>query len=146
MGFDIRYAQRNLQQRLVIEGPRPAALGRVTIGDYEEDFYSPIDAWTCKDYEEQWREAFLRLQAGLDSCFVVAVHPPAIAAFIECWFFWRIPVEYRIQNQFFFPHRSGDVDPKNPYDAIWPYQNYTEDGDRIYDWSLPLTTFLENSD
>jgi len=119
-------------------------MGRITIGSFMEDFYSPLDVWHCSRYEEQWQDALQRLRDGLNSCFVVGVHPVEIAQFIECYLVWRLECEFRVQNQFMFFDVVGPVDPTYPYDAIWPYTNQTEDGERIYDdWGLPLDTFSE---
>ena len=143
MSFDIRFIRRSFEMEgLVVHDPRPAAKGRISIGSFYEDFYSPLDVWQCDRYEEQWQDAVRRLRRGQNSCFVVATHPVEIAQFIECWIVWRLATEYRVQNQYLFFDRVGIVDPADPYDALWPYTNMTDDGERIYDdWSLPLNTF-----
>jgi hypothetical protein len=140
MGFDIRFIKRHLtKEGLVVEAPRPAAMGRIAIADFREDFYSPLDVWQCSDYEAQWEDALQRLRNGLTSCFVVCVHPLSIAQFIECWICWRQTREYRIQNQCLFMDEVGILDPRHPYGAIGPYRAVTDDGERIDDdWGLPL--------
>lgn len=146
MKFDIKFIEHKIMMELlVIERPRPASKGRITIGSFVDDFYSPLDVWQCSDYERQWENARARLRSGAhNSCFVICVHPPEIALFIESWIFWRLESEYRIQNQCFFFERTGQVDPRNPYEAIWPYSNVTEDGERIdNDWGMPLDTFSD---
>ncbi len=144
MNFDIRIIDRETEIEHVVDWARPAAKGQVTVDTHREIFYCMLGVWQCEDYERQWREATLRLSDGVsDSCFVVSVDPPSIAQFLECWFVWRLDNEYRVQNQSFFFDETGVVDPRSPYDAIWPYRNTTKGGERIYDdWGLPLDTFL----
>lgn len=131
-----------LQEGLVVEDPRLAIRGKITIIDYWESFYAPLDAWRVEDYEAQWSEARRRLQEGApNTCFVVSVHPRVIAAYFETWTIWRLAQEFRIQNRFFFLSEAKHVDPRNPYDAIGPYSNLTEEGEEIVDWALPLSAF-----
>lgn len=126
---------------LVVERPRPAAKGEIGINDFRETFYAPLDVWTRDDYEHQWLEARQRLHSGArSSCFVVSVHPPNIARFVETWSVWRREQAYRIQNRILCPDEVGAFDPHRPYDVIGPYRDTTEDGDRIYDWELPPDT------
>jgi len=144
MSFDIRFIDRSCTIEHVIDKLRPAAKGKILIGKHQEVFYSMLEVWPCTRYEMQWQDALQRLRRGLNSCFVVGVHPPEVAQFIECWLVWRLESEYRVQNQCMFFDDVGPVDPSNPYDAIWPYSNQTDDGERIYDdWGLPLGTFAE---
>ncbi len=142
MNFEIRFIDRSCDIKHIIDVPRPAAKGEITIGGFSESFYSTLEVWQCSDYERQWQDALGRLKSGLNSCFIVCVHPPSIARFLECWIFWRLETEYRIQNQSMFFDDLGEVDPRNPYDAIWPYRNVTEDGEQVSDdWGLPVETF-----
>lgn len=143
MLFVIRFLNQYCEMEHVVDVPRPAAKGQIQLGEFREDFYSMLEVWQCADYERQWEDARERLRRGAyNSCFVVGVHPPEIAQFIECWILWRLKNEYRVQNQSLFFDRVGQVDPLTPYDAIWPYHNVTEDGERIDDdWGMPLDTF-----
>ncbi len=142
MSFRIEfYGDELISCGLVVGEPRPARRGTVFVGDNYEDFYAPLDVWPQARYVEQWEDALRRLRRGLTSCFVISVHPPDIAQYIECWLVWRLESEYRVQNQCMFFDVVGQVDPADPYDAIWPYSNQTEDGERISDWGLPLDTF-----
>jgi|GEM_PF-2604054 len=145
MAFEIQFDTDEIEMMAhVVEAPRPVLRGHIKIGVFQELIYCTLDEWRRSDYEAQWRRAKERLARGMDSCFVVGVHPPEMAGFIECWIVWRLKSEFRVQNQPIFYEEGPVVDPHHPYAAIRPYRNRTEDGDRITDdWGLPLDTFTE---
>ena len=141
--LSIRFLERFTRVPHIAEQPRPAARGEIIIGGYRGEFCSPLDVWRCEEYELQWREARQRLTEGAStSCFVIGVHPPGIAAFIETYAAWRCDDEYRFQQKRLLLKEAGDIDPRRPYEALGEYKMVTADGRRIWnDWGIDRVVF-----
>lgn len=135
--FEIRFVDRQCQVQHITESLRDAGRGEITIGGFKEIFYSPLELWSCNDYEIQWREGYSRIiQGSRTSYFVTGVHPTAIADFVEVFMAWRVAQEYRFQ-QSVLPFSDDFLNKKLNYDIIGEYSWYTEDGDRIEDdWKI----------
>ena len=60
----------------VTENPRPCRRVLVTADEREiTTFYAPVDRWSESDYEQQWRDVFIRVRAGaIQGCFVIGAY------------------------------------------------------------------------
>jgi hypothetical protein len=84
-GFDIRFigdVPESLEEFL---GEGAMGLrGRITLGDYAEEFMALLGPWAREDYERHWREAALRLARGADRTAFFT------SAFEFRWTLWRV--------------------------------------------------------
>lgn len=111
--------------------------GRITLGDYQEDFLSPLSLWPRERYERQWREAAERLVAGSS--------PTAFftSAFQFSWGMWRDGDEVRVRQQFLHSElvdslgSAPDLD-RAPYELLGDYHRTAEDGEAISEWRLDM--------
>ncbi|MFD4634289.1 hypothetical protein ACFVYR_17930 [Streptomyces sp. NPDC058284] len=52
------------------------AVGRITVGDFSEDFPMDLSYWSADDYRDSWLRALRRVDAArdeVDSCLVATV-------------------------------------------------------------------------
>jgi hypothetical protein len=75
-----------------------AYTGRITIGNYSESIYVPLDLWSKEDYEQQWREGLERLRTHDTSCLIATIHDPKIRPYIDWWVLYRVGNTVYIQN------------------------------------------------
>lgn len=67
--FDIKFIQKPK-----IEYGELVCRGRITLGDFTEEFNSPIVFWTEDEYRKQWHQAAQRIIDDYrQSCFVTAI-------------------------------------------------------------------------
>lgn len=114
--------------------------GRIRIGEFEEAFESSLEYWTVEQYEEQWRAAISHvLDERRNACLITSVTDPKTANFL---FWWPIYVNGDLailQNQILFLERyRGTFELENPYQYLEPYENTSEDGQPISEWSVSL--------
>lgn len=83
-GFDIRFIRGDDEslEEFLGEGAR-GLRGRITLGDYAEEFVALLGAWMRADYERHWMQAARRMADGADrTAFFVS-------AFEDRWTMWR---------------------------------------------------------
>ena len=83
-GFDIRFIRDQDESLEEFLGPGARGLrGRITLGDYAEEFVAELGTWTRADYERHWAQAARRMVEGADrTAFFVS-------AFDDRWTLWR---------------------------------------------------------
>lgn len=116
------------------------ALGEIKILDFSEHFQASITYWRKSDYLSQWKEGLERIRQNLPtSCFVTSMYHPRYANFI-IW--WPVYVEGEwayIHNQIlFFDQLEEPFDEVNLYKHIPPREIYSEDGQKISEWSISI--------
>ena len=116
------------------------AVGTIVIGSFRERFESPLHFWQQPNYEGQWHQAIRRLVDGAESTALITdLHDPALANFIRWWPKYQIGAEARIHNQLLFmEHLREPFDLGDVYAHVPHYEQTTEDGDRLSEWSVPL--------
>lgn len=119
-----------------------AIKGKIQIGEYVESFYMPIDYWSLKDYENQWKEGVERLRTKNQSCLITAVNDPKESPFIEWWILYRVGNKICIQNCIIpadiYKEMIGDkpFTTETCYDFIPARVTYSEDGEQISEWCI----------
>lgn len=114
--------------------------GQIEIADFIEYFDSPLDWWSVKDYELQWKEGLERLLDYDTSCLVVAINNPHCRKFIEWWPMYKIGNKIHIQNHIIidsiYEQRIGNKSfaIQTCYSFIPQYRSHTEDGNKISEW------------
>ena len=117
--------------------------GRITIGDFSESIYVPLDLWSREDYERQWREGLKRLKTHNTSCLIATIHDPKIRPFIDRWTLYRKGNTVYVYNQMILDTGYEELIGDKPftlttcYDFIGPRRTHLEDGTKISEWSVP---------
>ena len=63
----------------LLEPVPPIGRGRITVGDFAEEFETDLRFWAADDYREHWRRALDQLAEhdGTVSCLVTSMADPA---------------------------------------------------------------------
>jgi hypothetical protein len=115
--------------------------GKITMGDFSENFYMSTSIWTLSKYKEQWSLALNMLDKKEDVCFIVNVQETSL---IEMWcIYFRDEFAY-IQNYLivdqYYNELLGDttLTPENSFKFIPKRETITEDSLPISEWRLPI--------
>jgi hypothetical protein len=116
-------------------------LGRITLGDFSEQFISPLVFWIADDYRRQWVEAAQRIINGAErSCFVTAMYESPLSGVIFLWPAYRLGEEVYFQHRLILPeHVKGILDPLNSYAQIGERETKSEEGEQISEWQIHLS-------
>ncbi|MEU7643596.1 hypothetical protein [Streptomyces huasconensis] len=122
------------------------AVGRISVGDFSEDFPMDLSYWGVDDYRASWVRA-LRIVAGQDeatSCFVSSLTDPATANFVFCWPVYRSGPDVHIQNSIIFLDELTDPFlPDEPWRSVEPRSTVDEDGHQISEWHTDISAVRE---
>ncbi|MDQ3748253.1 MAG: hypothetical protein M3367_04430 [Acidobacteriota bacterium] len=85
-----------------IEFNEPAIRGRITLGDFSEEFVAPLVFWTLDDYRKQWRDAAERIVNGeARSCFAASMRESLDDGAIFLWTAYKLADTVYFQAQVF---------------------------------------------
>jgi len=117
-----------------------AARGRITLGDFSEEFVSPLGFWTADDYQRQWHEAAERvLNGGAPSCFVAAMRESPLDGVIFLWPAYKDGEAVYIQHKLLLPEIvKGSFDPSNPYAQVDERRVLSEEDEQISEWQVSI--------
>jgi hypothetical protein len=128
--------------------------GLLTIGDFQEYFYMPIDSWPLQQYKIQWKEGIQRLKTENSSCLITSIYKLKTRPAIEWWPLYKEGEIVYIQNHHFggkiMEERGVGLPPFNQdtcYLYVPPRETLSDDGTKVSEWSVPLKSmfiFLEN--
>jgi len=132
--FDIRFIGDRPESLAEFLGEGAWGLrGRITLGDYAEEFVALLRTWSREDYERQWMEAARRLLEGADRTAFFT------SAYEFRWTLWRVGERVYAQEHFLavegFPE---PFDPDDLYTHIQDRRTRTDDGTAISEWTLDL--------
>ena len=121
-----------------IEFGELAVRGRITLGDFSEEFVAPLVFWTADDYERQWHEAAERILNGFErSCFVAAMRESPLDGAIFLWPAYRIGDAVYVQHKLLPSELVKDnFDTLNPYAQVDKRRTLSEDGKPISEWRV----------
>ena len=127
-----------------VEFGEPVVRGRITLGEFEEEFVAPLVFWSAEDYRRQWREAAeLILRGTGKTCFVVAMRASPADGAIFFWSAYKFGSAVYFQHQLLLPETvSGNFDPSNPFAQIGERQVRSETGERISEWQVSWEDIL----
>ena len=114
--------------------------GAITLGDWTEEFLSPLGAWTPADYERAWVAAAERLMAGETRVGFLHHfgHPEAGHHF--CWQAWREGGRVYLQERLILTeHLNEPFRADYPDVHVGPREQVSIDGERISEWQVGLT-------
>jgi hypothetical protein len=123
-----------------IEFGELAARGRITLGEFSEEFVAPLVFWMADDYRRQWREAAERISDGCErSCFVAAMRESPLDGAIFLWPAYRDGEAVYIQHKLVLPGLvEGGFDPSNPYAQVGERRTVSEEGELISEWQVAV--------
>lgn len=138
--FDIRFVMPASET----EGVR-VQRGRITLGDFAEEFEAPLQLWSAVQYEAQWRAAAKRLVSGeRGSGFVVWATDMKEPPYALWWPAWHDGDRIVMQNQLLFdkdfPH-GLDLEAaytRAHHAELW----FEEDDERPSTWYLDRGDFV----
>jgi hypothetical protein len=121
-----------------IEFNESAIRGRITLGEFSEEFVASLAFWTVDDYRKQWRNAAERIVNGeARSCFVASMRESPNDGAIFLW------TAYKLADTVYFQHNlllsetvKGTFEPSNIYAQVEERQIKTEDGSQISEWRI----------
>lgn len=122
--------------------------GRITLGNFSEEFISPLAVWAEDEYRKQWHQAAERIMNGyMQSCFVTAMRKSPSDGTIFIWPAYHVGETVHIQHKLVMPDTvKGTFDPFDPYTQITERQILSEDGLAISEWKVSIkdiARFLE---
>ncbi|MEV2251109.1 hypothetical protein AB0I94_11095 [Streptomyces sp. NPDC050147] len=122
------------------------AVGRISVGDFEESFAMDLSYWSVTDYQESWMSALAVLDGGTDStsCLISSITDPANSNFVFCWPIYREGDDVYVQNSIIFLEElTGDFIPKEPWRSVEPRSTVDEDGNNISEWKTSMGAVRE---
>ena len=123
-----------------IEFGELSARGRITLGEFSEEFVAPLVFWTVDDYRRQWHEAAERILNGCEqSCFVAAMRESPLDGAIFLWLAYKHGEAVYIQHKLLLPELvKGGFDTSNPYAQIDERRIVSEEGEPISEWQVSV--------
>jgi hypothetical protein len=134
--FDIRFISDHAESLEEFLGKGARGLrGRITLGDYAEEFLALQGTWHRADYERHWLQAAQRLLQGADRTAFFT------SAFEFRWTLWRVRDRVYAQEHFLAaPGFPEPFDASDLYTHIQDRRTRTEDGTSISEWTLDLAS------
>ena len=123
-----------------VEFGEPARRGRITLGDFSEEFVAPLVFWSAEDYRKQWVEAAERIMNGQPcSCFVAAMRESLRGGPVFLWPAYKDGEVVFVQHRFLSPETvTGGFEPSNPYAQVGERRTLSEDGEPISEWQVSV--------
>lgn len=118
--------------------------GRITLGDFQEDFQAPLYDWAPGDYEAQWMESAERLVAGASVVVFLThmVHPTA--PYHIGWPAWREDNGVWVQERLFVAKDLAvPFDPSGPEAHVGDRAERSIEGQPISQWLVSMTDVAE---
>lgn len=114
--------------------------GRITLGEFSEEFATPLVFWTVDDYRKQWRCAAEQIVNGnARSYFATSMRESPSDGAMFLW------TAYRLVDTVCFQHKlliletvKGAFEPSNIHTQVDERQTESEDGYRISEWQITL--------
>ena len=123
-----------------IEFGELAARGRITLGEFSEEFVAPLVFWMVDDYRRQWHEAAERILNGCErSCFVAVMRESPLDGAIFLWPAYRDGEVVYIQHKLVLPELvKSRFDTSNPYAQVDEWRTTSEEGEPISEWRVSV--------
>lgn len=128
-----------------------SGIGRITIGDFTEQFSMPLDSWTLDEYKKQWDAGIARIKTGEISCLVTAVQTIATNPLVILWPLYPVGSTIFVHNQLLIPPTVEHIaiplkkfTAENCYQFINPrlvndaQEAVGDEGELVSEWSIDL--------
>jgi hypothetical protein len=118
-----------------------ARTGRITLGDFTEDFMALLDYWLPANYEFQWQDAVHKIVGGTPvGALITDMHDLSKAHHLVSWPMYREGDQVFIQNRLLFLNELGRPNTiEGLIERIGERQTKNEDGQRISEWSVSIS-------
>lgn len=115
-------------------------VGRLRLGEFEEEFSVPLSFWSQSEYMTQWRAAIERVvQQRLPACLITALGPPGRRAMVGWWLLYPDGAIVHVQNHILLTGEGeAEFDEHSPFASIPEREVLSEDGTPVSEWYLPL--------
>jgi hypothetical protein len=105
MPFSVEFPLCSTEE--VWEGQR-VMFGRITLGNFTEEFAAYLDYWSSVEYEAQWKEAVCRIISGASiDALITDMHDLKTAHHLVSWPMYREGNRVFIQNRLLFLNDLG---------------------------------------
>lgn len=126
------------------------ANGKITIGNFSEEFNASLEYWSKESYVAQWHSAISRLLENNSPVGIVTnMYDPKWANFIIWWVFYPVYEKVYIQNKILFIDQlKKEFDESNLSSHIENRETITEEGEKISEWittKMDLDAFVKKS-
>jgi hypothetical protein len=127
-----------------------ARRGRISLGEFSEEFVAPLVFWSADGYRKQWVEAAERIVNGQPrSCFVAAMRESPRGGPVFLWPAYKDGEVVYVQHRLLLPETvKGSFDPSNLYAQVDERRTLSEDGEPISEWQVSvedLANFLRRA-
>lgn len=142
MAFDIRFSGETTDGS---EVGNAGHFGEIILGDTTELFVSLVGYWSPADYVHQWRAGIHRLVSqNLPTCLITSLHDRQEADILSWWLLYPMGSHVRVQDAVLLLDQDRSrFSTTNPYAAIPPWRQFTDDGEPISEWVVPLQDFAD---
>jgi hypothetical protein len=126
--------------------PGESARGRITVGDFAEEFEASLTYWSADDYHASWQAALSVLAAteSATSCLISSLTDPATSNFVFCWPLYRDGDDVYVQSSLIFlENLPGTFDAARPWLYVQPRATVDDDGNRISEWRTDMTAIRQ---
>lgn len=134
--FEIR-----LNRNSEIHYEEKGCFGFITINDFYERFFSPIDFWDRDKYLENWYKELNKLINGF-SCakLITKIYNPDYMNFLQAWILYKVDNTVFIQEQFFLVEElPKPFSLENFYLKELERETKSEDGEEISEWKIDIS-------
>lgn len=137
MSFSIRFLPRATEE--FWEGQRIKA-GRITLGDFSEQFMSFLDYWSPLEYEAQWRCAVQRIVSGACiEALITDMHDLTTAHHLVSWPMYREGSQVFIQNRLLLLKDLGrPLKLDHLFAKLGDRRTLSGDGAKLSEWSVAI--------
>jgi hypothetical protein len=121
-------------------------IGRITIGNFQERFYIPLDSWDLEEYRKQWKNGLEKIKTDNASCLVATVQNLLFHPLVFTWALYKEEETVYFHNHIFNKKIAKrlkiDIDFFNltseNYEQLIRKSRkiITEDGDLISSWNI----------
>jgi hypothetical protein len=127
-----------------------ACIGQIKIGSFQEKFSASLMHWKPAQYEQHWSQAISRIISSSEtSALITSMTNPTLENHIFWWPMYRVDNTIFVQNQIlFFDQLASPFNENDPFVHVSQRTVLNEDGERISEWSVPLSElkmFWENN-
>jgi hypothetical protein len=140
MSFSIAFADEPL--KYPYDDPSiPAAIGILTLDNFQEHFLANLHEWTKEDYEAQWKYALQTLLSGSsNSALIVDYLSPESADYLEWWPMYLAGEEVVLHDQLlFYQQLPKPFHIEEAFASILERRSVNEDGNEISEWRIDLS-------
>ena len=151
MAFAIKFTDDPLEY-LGDDATVPSAVGRIVLGDWQEEFVSSLYEWDQDAYRTQWLSALQALLSGERAAALITEYlSPDVSSHLVWWKLYRGSADtVYVQNQLLFYDGAGrGFSVTDAASYLGQRRTHGEDGDAISEWQVSLqeiASFLENSE